>query len=329
MMNDEQPNDGQPLARGSAGRVKRVLLRMLFPAIPASVLIAAVSAVLLAVVFVLGMKHMPIAYASYVLSAYALVSWIARAVRAFPLDRILDRFRRNAHVARVIDDKLHRLGLTTAASSALEFVWVATNAFSAVRTGSFWFTTLAAYYAALAVMRLMLAPFILQGANAAPDAKPHGRELRFCRLCGVVLALCAVVFAGMSVLVLTHEGSFSYSEYMVYLVALYAFYSAIGGTVRFVRERRSARPAVFTANAASVVTGAVSMLSLAAAMIDLFGEGDEAFRTTMIGSIGGAVCALALVLGLLVVRRSSGRVVEHSISPSGSRPAEELQEPRR
>lgn len=273
---------------------------MLVPPLRAALVLTVAAAVLLAVVFSQGLKRSAVGYASYVLSAWMLVSWIVRAVWAFPTERVSALLHRNQRVARIVDDSHHRMGLTTAASSALEFVWVATNAVSAVRTGSAWFATLAAYYGALAVMRLMLAPFILKG----PDAPVGRRELSLCRLCGVVLALCAPVFAGMVVLVTHRDGSFSYSEYMVYLVALYAFYSAIGGVVRFVKGMRGSRPAVRVANAVSLVAGAVSMLSLAVAMIDMFGSGEDEFRVTMVCSIGGVVCLLSLVLGVWIVARA-------------------------
>lgn len=282
------------------GRFNRIILSVMVPKASLSLALTVVGAVLLVVVFGLGIKYTPTAYVSYVLSAYLLVSWIMRAVRAFPSQRVSDLLHRNRHIARVIDDSHHRKGLTTMGSSLIEFLWVAANAVSAVRTGSSWFVTLAAYYGALAIMRLMLAPFILKGAKAPVEQ----RELRLCCFAGAVLGLCAIVFAGMVVLVTHHEGSFSYSEYMLYLVALYAFYSVIGGVMQVVKAHRSARPSVFAANAVSLVTAGVSMLSLAVAMIDRFGSGDEAFRMMMVCSIGAAVCALSIGLGIWVVVRS-------------------------
>lgn len=71
-----------------------------------------------------------------------------------------------------------------------------------------------------------------------------------------------------------------------------------------VKAHRSARPSVFAANAVSLVTAGVSMLSLAVAMIDRFGSGDEAFRMMMVCSIGAVVCALSIGLGIWVVVRS-------------------------
>lgn len=276
---------------------------LLFPPFPIALVITVLGIGLLAATFLTGANDInsPLAYAGYVSSFWTLVIWCARLVRANPAGGALDLARSFPVLSRIVDDGKHRLGMATAASVGIDIVYTASNAIAAVSNGSMWFTTLAAYYGVLAVMRFLLTWGILR----QPSAADMRREHTLCLACGVLLVLSTPVFAGFVILALQRQSSISYSNFLIYAVALYAFYALISGIVRLVRNRRSPHPSVRAANALYLVVAAVSMLSLEVAMIDMFGEGDEWFRSTMIAGTGAAVCVLAIVTGIWMARSSA------------------------
>lgn len=287
----------------AANTLKRVGRWLLFPPLPVAITATVGGGALLAWAFQgAARKGSAAAYASYVLTAWALVFWCARLVRANPLSAVATAAQRNPLSRRLFSDGRLRLGVSTAASFDIDVIYTASNAISAHARGSLWFGTLAAYYAALAIMRLPLSLSILRPANEAERRREH--TLAF--ICGVLLVLCTPVFAGFVVLALHRQSAISYSPTLIYGVALYAFYSFIGGVVKLVRARTDPHPAVRGANALYLVVAAVSMLSLEVAMIDQFNEQrDERFRTTMIAATGAAVCAFALSMGLWMALSSA------------------------
>lgn len=294
-------------------RVRRCGLWLLFPPLAVALAVTVIGFALLIGAFAgLGVPS-PLVYLSYTLSSWALVIWVARIVRANPAASVLNAAQQNEHLARAINDERHRLGITTGASFGVDVLWTAGNALAALMQNSLWFGTLAAYYAALAIMRLPLSLQILSGSNACnPQISAHNpvlkarvlrKERTLCLTCGALLVLCTPVFAGFVILALHRQASFSYPGTLIYGAALYAFYALIGGIVRFVRHRQSSHPAVRTANALYLVVAAVSMLSLEVAMIDMFSTtSDEWFRTVMIASTGAVVCLLAIAVAIWMIR---------------------------
>lgn len=283
--------------------LKRVGRWLLFPPPPVAITATVGGGALLAWALQgAARKDSAAAYASYVLTTWALVFWCARLMRANPLSAVATAAQRNPLSRRLFSDGRLRLGVSTAASFGIDVIYTASNAISAHARGSLWFGTLAAYYAALAVMRLPLSLSILRPANEAERRREH--TLAF--ICGVLLVLCTPVFAGFVVLALHRQSAISYPPTLIYGVALYAFYSFIGGVVKLVRARTDPHPAVRGANALYLVVAAVSMLSLEVAMIDQLNEQrDERFRTTMIAATGAAVCAFALSMGLWMALSSA------------------------
>ncbi|OUP11131.1 hypothetical protein B5F33_01825 [Collinsella sp. An2] len=248
------------------------------------------------------MPHV-LVYFSYVLSAWALVIWVARLVRANPVASVRRAAEHNNVLARILNDTHLRLGLTTTLSFAIDVLWTASNAIAAAANSSAWFSTLAAYYAALAVMRAPLSFSILRHSDGRQTAQQLHHEQRICRACGALLLLCTPVFAGLIVLALHRESAISHSGYLIYGIALYAFYSLIGGIVKFVRERHSPHPAARAANALYLVVASVSMLSLEISMIDTFSTANnEGFRSPMIMLTGAAVCVFAVIVAIWIVR---------------------------
>lgn len=292
--------------RTATNTFKHALMQAVFPPLPIALAGTAAAVAGLAWVFTgdVGRQGTPIAYVTYPLSAWALVIWCARVGHAIPTDTVRRAVHANPIAHRIATDRHLRLGITTAASFALDVLWTASNALAAITQQSAWFVTLASYYAVLSLMRLPLSIVILKRGHEDGLAREH----RLRRACGAGLALTTPVFAGFVILALSHEGTVSYQGSLIFAAALYAFYSIISSTMRFARHRRDHRPAVDAANAVQLVVAGVSMLSLEVAMLDRFGTESDGFRFLMIAATGGAICALTCGMGVWMAV-TSGRAL--------------------
>lgn len=282
-----RPIDGRRLGR-----------RLLFPH-PAIVAVSVpAAAALLAGTFLLWGEEHPLAYVAYGFSAYALVIFCASFV---PLGRAAyAQAQRVPFVRRFLCDVPFRAKVTLHASLAVNLVYAGMNAVSGVRGRSVWFATLAVYYLFLAVMRFSLVRYTRRAGADLPG------EYRRYRLCGILLVLMNLALAGVVVLVLHRGGGFSYTGYMIYAMAAYAFYATIMGVVNLVRYRRYHSPVLSAARAVSLAAALVSMLSLEVAMLTAFGTDEQTdFNRLMIACFGFAVCAIVAGLGLAMWARAN------------------------
>ena len=281
------------------GKLKRILNKLLFPGAAVVLICVPAAAALLIYAFMYAGEDSPVAYIAYVFSAYALVILCANA---FPIFR---RGRQRAEqiplVSRYMSDVSFRVGVSLHASLAVNVLYSALNAAFGVIYMSVWFGTLAVYYIFLAVLRFLLVRYVHRhgfGTNM------RGEWLRY-RACGAILVAMTAALAGVTVLVLHDSGGFTYAGHLIFIMAMYAFYTTIMGIVNLVRYRRYKSPAMSASRAVSLASALVSMLSLEVAMLTEFGAESEAgFRTGMILGSGVAVCLTVTGLGCYMIVRS-------------------------
>lgn len=289
------------------GRTKKKALGRLAavftPPVPVLLALVAVSALGLVWAFLGGNKSSPVAYAAYVLSAYALAcacTAAVRAVRGYPLDRLVARLPQNVLVERLLGERDFRTKASFSLQSVLRVVWAMTNAVSGVLYASAWNVTLAAYYLLLAIVRGGILNHVRAGDAKGPRA---GGRIQI--VCGAFLALTVLALSGIGVLVMHHEGGFSYTGSLIYAVALYAFYSLISSVVTYVRGRHTTDPVPLAMNAVRFAEALVSMFSLEIAMLSTFGTlaADATANVIMVGASGGAIAVIILMLAASLMAR--------------------------
>ena len=272
-------------------KLKQLLVRLLFPGTAAVVLSVPVAVALLAYTFLVAGEDSPIAYPSYLFSAYSLTivcasaGTLCRAGRRWAMQ--------NRYVRRYLQDIPFKTNLSLHLSLAVNLLYAGMNAVSGVLYRSVWFGTLAAYYLFLAVMRFLL----VRCAHRHGFGEDRAAEWRRFRLCGVMLVLMNVALAGVVVLVVHQNGSFHYAGYLIYAMALYTFYITIMAAVNLARYRKYKSPAMSAAKAINLAAALVSMLSLETAMLAQFGGGED-FRQLMTGATGGGVCVIVVGMGV-------------------------------
>lgn len=283
-------------------RFKRILHKLLLPGIAVVLISVPVAAALLVYTFLFGDQDSALAYVSYVVSAYSLTI-VCAYIAKIPKGGFREILHRNPYVHRYLTDLPFKTHVSLYLSLGVNLLFVAMKLFFGVYYRSVWFGTLAVYYILLAVMRFLL----LRHVNQNRIGTDVYSELKRYRLCGIILLLMNSALSGVVILVVQKNEGFHYAGYLIYVVAMYAFYNFITAIRDVVKYRKYNSPVMSAAKAIKLATALVSMLSLETAMLMQFNieEDAEAFRQVMTGTTGGCVCVIVVAMAVIMIVKST------------------------
>ena len=307
-------------------RLKRILDRVLFPGLAVVILCVCLTAVLLVYVFAFQQEDSFIAYLSYQFSAYTLVIaciWIAGEAGSAKKNLEL-RIRKIAVLDRCLTDIAFRTHVSLYFSLGINVLYAAMKMVSGVCYHSVWFGTLSVYYMLLALMRFSL----LRQAGRSAFGQDLISEFRKYRLCGCMLLLMNIALSGVVILVIRKNEGFAYVGYLIYVMALYAFYTIITAAVNVIRYRKYNSPVMSAAKVISLAAALVSMLSLENAMLAQFQkkENPELFRKVMTGATGSGVCLIVLGMALYMILHATRQLRKLNGSRSHTKVSKETEE---
>lgn len=293
-------------------RVKTILRKVFFLS-PVKTIGIAIPSYLWVVYHLLKEEKNPIlAYLSYLLSAYALVITVTGIIRMVKWLRT--GMKQNVTVQRIlekptVDRLLHEKAFRTRAALypglLINLLYVGIKLSSGIYYRSAWFISLAVYYFALALMRFSL----LRPVRKKDTRSREEREWRRYRICGGLLLVINSSMAGIVILAITKNAGFVYPGMMIYLMAMYTFYSVITAVINVVKYRKYGSPVLSAAKVISLTTALVAVFSLESAMLTQFAvEGQAEFRTIMTGCTGAVICLLIIGLALYMLITSTRKL---------------------
>lgn len=308
-------------------RFKRMVHHLLFPGLAVVLLSVPIAAALLIHTFLFGREDSPAAYVSYVFSAYSLTivcAWAVKNGKSFK-NSLNTAIHGVPVLHRYLTDVPFRMHVSLYLSLGLNLLYTGLKFFCGIYYRSVWFGTLAVYYFLLAVMRFLL----LHHANRSAFGTDLISELKRYRLCGIILLLMNTALTGVVILMVVQQEGFRYTGYLIYVMAMYAFYNIIAAVRNVVKYRKFNSPVMSAAKAISLAAALVSMLSLETAMLAQFDDGKnpEAFRQVMTGTTGGCVCLLVLGMAVWMIVQSTKRL--NMLKSSGEVPAMQKTEENR
>ena len=289
-------------------RLRRALHALLFPPAAVTLLLPLPAFGLLAFVFLTQREEGALAYAAYALSAYALTIVCARLARdgkrAF--GRLLSWADGFPLLYRYRTDAAFRTHVSLGVSLGLNLCFAAVKLWCGAHYRSVWFGTLAVYYLTLAVMRFGLLRHAFRTGFGADEAA----EYRLCRLVGAVLLAMNAALSGVVILAVHWNEGFVYPGYLIYVMAMYAFYNVIAAVYAVAVSRRHRSPAISAAKAVNLASALVSMLALETAMLAQFGSAHHsaAFARGMTAATGACVCLAVLVMAVWMIVRATCRL---------------------
>lgn len=283
---------------------KKVGKRLLFPPIWLVILLMVISAVALVFVFVKGWDTSPIAYVIYVLSFYSLSLICLVCWKMIPIyyKNIKGKVYDNKYANRYFTDVAFKTHISLYLSLGVNLLYVVTNAVSSIIYSTIWFAIFAIYYAIMAIMRFLLLRYV----NKNGLRKDRLGELKRSRLCAYILMIVNVVLSGVVLMMVYNDRGFEYQGFLIYVMAMYAFWVTTTAIIDLVRYRKYNSPVMSTSKVIKLASAMVSMLSLETAMFSQFGgDSSPEMQQIMIMATGGGIAVIVCTMSVYIIVRST------------------------
>lgn len=282
------------------GWARKLLQKLLHPPGWVLIFVPLLSFAALAAVFIRQCPENILVYLIYSLSAYSLTIWLAallrltkRAKSAMMGSKLMRKAAASPIMGRYFKDLAFRGSISIYQGIAVNLFYVAFRIMAAIRYASVWFLSMAVYYLVLGGLRAYL---IVYYRRRTPEL-----ERRCYHTTAWFLFLLNIPMGGMIVLMVRTDSGFSYPGYVIYLSALYTFYTMITSAINLIRFRRLGSPILSAAKVLHFVAAMISILGLQTAMISRFSENGENYRRMMNAITGGFVYGIVILIAIYML----------------------------
>ena len=289
-------------------KIVRIIKRICCLSPVPTIIIAIPSFAFLIVVLTRKLGIPALNYTAYILSAYALVisvTGISKLV-IFARNGVSEHpFMKWLLSVPIVEKLLHenrfRTEIALYPGFCINVLYVIFKTATGMYYRSAWFLSLGVYYLALAIMRLLLIHYI----RFKKETSDKNDELRRYRMCGYMLFPINVALVGITILAVKKNAGFFYPGYLIYVMAMYAFYSVITAVMNLVKYRKYGSPILSAAKVINMSTALVSIFSLETAMLAQFGSENTAhFRVMMTALTGIGVSLIVVGMAVFMIVRS-------------------------
>lgn len=288
---------------------KKLLQRIIFPAVWIVLLLVLVSAISLVLVFVKGWEILPAASLVYVLAFYSLVVICLACWKTLPkyFHQAKTKVYENKYANRYLTDAAFKTHVNLYRSLAINLLYVAVNAVSAVLYNTWWFVLFAVYYAIMAVMRFLLVRYV--GKNDI--GKSRLGELKRSCLCACILLTVNLALSGAVLMMIYFQRGFEYQGILIYVMAMYTFYVTTTAVIDIIKYRKYNSPIMSTSNLVRLAAALVSMLSLETAMFSQFGtETSLEMQRIMIMATGVGIAVIIVTMACYFIVHTTKEIRE-------------------
>lgn len=289
---------------------RRILFqRLLFPPLWLLAVLLLFTATVLPLLFICGLSMTIPAYGCYVIAFYTLCTVAARFIQVLPglLRRGKARIYANPTGSRYLTDAGYKIRVGLSLSLGLNLLYIGINILSWFHNRSAWFIILAVYYTILAVMHVLL----VRCVQHSDPGKNILAEWKRARLCAWILLTLNFILTGAVLMILYQGKGFHYPGVLIYVMALYTFYTTISTLVNLFRCRKYHSPIMTASNSIALSAALVSMLALETAMFAQFGaDFPPAYQRLMIALTGGGISIAIIALAVSTLMRSTKQIKE-------------------
>ena len=180
-------------------------------------------------------------------------------------------------------------------SLAANFVYAIGNCVLGFFTQSWWFITVGAYYAVLAMARFS----VLQAKRKARG--DHDTELFARRITGILLVALSVCIVGVTILSTLGERGTAFHEIVMIAIATYTFTKITIAVIGMVQAKHTASPALKTLRNIALADACVSIYTMQRSMLQSFPGLTPAEIQVFNILTGTAVWLIVLFLGINLI----------------------------
>ena len=284
---------------------KRIVKALLCPPVAVLLALTPIGASLLVFALVRLSAAAPVSILSYLLSAYLLAAWCARAPRVLSAIRA---FRESNRLwLRWRSDERLRVRVSLQASLVWNLLYGVFQLWLGIFHRTLWFTSLGAYYFCLAAMRGGLFRYTKRHA----PGEGRRSELVLYRRCGKSFLLMNLALALIVFYMVFWGRTFRHHEITTIAMAAFTFTSLSLAIVDMVRYRKYDSPVFSASKAIGFAAACVSMLTLTSTMLTTFGEAtDPRLPRILLGAVGAAVSLVVLAMAAYMILQSGKRLAE-------------------
>lgn len=277
-----------------------ILGRVLHPPKWVSAVIPPLSFAALIITFAVQNLRNALAYFIYSMSAYSLVILIAalpgltkRAKSAMMDSRLMRKAAASPITGRYFKDLAFRGSISIYQGMAVNFFYVVFRIAAGIRYASVWFVSMAVYYLVLGGLRTYL---IVCYRRRTPEL-----ERRCYHTTAWLLFLLNIPMGSMIVLMVRTNSGFFYPGYIIYLSALYTFYTMVTSGLNIMKFRKLGSPVLSAAKVLNFISAMMSILGLQTAMISRFSEHGENYRRMMNAITGSFVYGIVILIAIYML----------------------------
>ena len=251
-----------------------------------------------------------LAYPVYLMSAYSLAVLIAalpvlaRRIRQHKTNllnrsKLMQKIASSAFGNQYLHDPAFRGSVSIYQGMIVNFLYVLFRIAAGIRYASVWFISMAVYYMVLGGLRAYL-------ISSYRRREAGGLSFEYCcyRRTAWLLFLLNIPMGGMIVLMVRTNSGFFYPGYIIYLSALYTFYTMAVSIVNLVKFRKLGSPILSAAKVLNFVSAMMSILGLQTAMISRFSVNGENYRRLMNAVTGGFVYGIVVMIAVYMLLHS-------------------------
>lgn len=243
------------------------------------------------------------AYMIYCMSAYSLTIWLAalpRLIKVMKTAIMTSRFMRKVSSSKItgryLNDLAFRGNVSIYQGMAVNAFYVVFRIVTGIRYASVWFISMAVYHLVLGGLWAYL---VVCYRRRDPEL-----ERRCYHTTAWLLFLLNIPMGGMIVLMVRTNSAFSYPGSIIYLSALYTFYTMVTSVLNLVKFRKLGSPILSAAKVLNFIAAMMSILGLQTAMISRFSENGESYRKMMNAITGGFVYGIVILIAVIMLLHS-------------------------
>ena len=281
-------------------RAKMFFQKLLHPSKWVLIFVPPLSFAALIFIFATQTTRSVSAYMIYCMSAYSLTIWLAalpqlikKMKTTIMTSRIMRKVGSSKITERYLNDLAFRGSVSIYQGVAVNFFYVVFRIATGIRYASIWFISMAVYYLVLGGLRVYLI-FCYRRRNPK-------LERRCYHTTAWLLFLLNIPMGGMIVLMVRTNSGFSYPGYIIYLSALYTFYTMVTSTLKLAKFRKLGSPILSAAKVLNFIAAMMSILGLQTAMISRFSENGESYRKMMNAITGGFVYGIVILIAVIML----------------------------
>lgn len=293
-------------------RARMIFQKLLHPSRWVLIFLPPISFAALIFLFVTQNTSGAPAYLIYCISAYSLTVWLAalpclaKKIKSAVMSSSLMQKATSSKIAdRYLTDLAFRGSVNIYQGMTVNFFYVVFRVIAGIRYASVWFISMAVYYLVLGGLRSYL---IVCYRRRSPE-----QERRCYHTTAWLLFLLNIPMGGMIVLMVRTNSSFTYPGSIIYLSALYMFYTMVTSILNLVKFGRLGSPILSAAKVLNLISVMMSILGLQTAMISRFSENGERFRMMMNTITGGVIYGAVIVIAVYMLLHS--RTLRKKVSP--------------